>query len=88
MRVASERVAPECVAPERVASERVASERVASERVAPVLVAPVRVAPLRSFTRSRDFDAMGPNVKFVQCPEGELQKRKEVSTRVSTRGSE
>ena len=48
----------------------------------------VRVAPLRSFTRSRDFDAMGPNVKFVQCPEGELQKRKEVSTRVSTRGSE
>jgi len=32
----------------------------------------------RSFTRSRDFDAMGPNTKFVQCPEGELQKRKEV----------
>lgn len=23
-------------------------------------------------------DAMGPNTKFVQCPEGELQKRKEV----------
>ena len=32
----------------------------------------------RSFTRSRDYDAMGPNTKFVQCPEGELQKRKEV----------
>ena len=31
-----------------------------------------------SFTRSRDYDAMGPNTKFVQCPEGELQKRKEV----------
>merc|ERR1712185_358813 len=30
----------------------------------------------RSFTRSRDYDAMGPNTKFVQCPEGELQKRK------------
>ena len=27
----------------------------------------------RSFTRSRDYDAMGPNTKFVQCPEGELQ---------------
>eukprot|EP00884_Botryococcus_braunii_P018614 jgi/Botrbrau1/5436/Bobra.182_1s0038.1 len=32
----------------------------------------------RSFTRSRDYDAMGPATRFVQCPEGELQKRKEV----------
>ena len=32
----------------------------------------------RSFARSRDYDAMGPTTRFVQCPEGELQKRKEV----------
>uniref|UniRef100_A0A7S1N6M8 RuvB-like helicase n=1 Tax=Eutreptiella gymnastica TaxID=73025 RepID=A0A7S1N6M8_9EUGL len=32
----------------------------------------------RSFSRSKDFDAMGSNTRFVQCPEGELQKRKEV----------
>ncbi|CAF4651353.1 unnamed protein product, partial [Rotaria sp. Silwood2] len=32
----------------------------------------------RSFTRAKDYDAMGPQTKFVQCPEGELQKRKEV----------
>lgn len=32
----------------------------------------------RSFTRSRDFDAMGPQTRFVQCPEGELQRRREV----------
>ncbi|PIA39571.1 hypothetical protein AQUCO_02600193v1 [Aquilegia coerulea] len=32
----------------------------------------------RSFARSRDYDAMGPQTKFVQCPEGELQKRKEI----------
>ena len=32
----------------------------------------------RSFARSRDYDAMGPATKFVQCPEGELQKRREV----------
>merc|ERR1711937_55649 len=32
----------------------------------------------KSFARSRDYDAMGPQTKFVQCPEGELQKRKEV----------
>ncbi|CEM33444.1 unnamed protein product [Vitrella brassicaformis CCMP3155] len=32
----------------------------------------------RSFARSRDYDALGPQTRFVQCPEGELQKRKEV----------
>ena len=37
----------------------------------------------RSFTRSRDYDAMGPDTKFVQCPEGELQVRKEVVHTVS-----
>merc|ERR1719324_552977 len=31
----------------------------------------------KSFARSRDYDAMGPQTRFVQCPEGELQKRKE-----------
>lgn len=34
----------------------------------------------RSFTRARDYDATGPQSKFVQCPEGELQKRKEVNS--------
>merc|ERR1711977_12340 len=37
----------------------------------------------RSFARSRDYDAMGAMTKFVQCPEGELQKRKEVVHTVS-----
>jgi RuvB-like protein 2 len=37
----------------------------------------------RSFTRSRDYDAMGPETKFVQCPEGELQTRKKVVHTVS-----
>lgn len=37
----------------------------------------------RSYTRSRDYDAMGADTKFVQCPDGELQKRKEVEHRVS-----
>ncbi|KXS21455.1 ruvB-like 2-like protein [Gonapodya prolifera JEL478] len=32
----------------------------------------------RSFARARDYDAMGPETRFVQCPEGELQRRKEV----------
>ena len=37
----------------------------------------------RSYARSRDYDAMGVDTKFVQCPDGELQKRKEVVHTVS-----
>ncbi|XP_049281350.1 ruvB-like helicase 2 [Anopheles funestus] len=37
----------------------------------------------RSFTRARDYDATGTQTRFVQCPEGELQKRKEVVHTVS-----
>lgn len=37
----------------------------------------------RSYARSRDYDAMSADTKFVQCPEGELQKRKEVVHTVS-----
>jgi len=37
----------------------------------------------RSFARAHDYDAMGPQTRFVQCPQGELQKRKEVVHTVS-----
>jgi len=37
----------------------------------------------RSFARSHDYDAMGPSLKFVQCPTGEIQKRKEIEQIVS-----
>ena len=37
----------------------------------------------RSYVRARDYDAAGADVKFVQCPDGELQKRKEVTHTVS-----
>lgn len=32
----------------------------------------------RSFARASDYDAMGPQARFVNCPEGEIEKRKEV----------
>jgi len=32
----------------------------------------------RSLAKSTDFEAIGGQVRYVQCPEGELQKRKEV----------
>lgn len=37
----------------------------------------------RSLTHARDFDAMGPQTKFVQCPDGEISKRREVVHTVS-----
>jgi RuvB-like protein 2 len=37
----------------------------------------------RSFAKSRDYDAMGPDAKYLQCPDGDLQKRKEVVHTVS-----
>lgn len=54
-------------------------EKVSSGDVITIDKASGKITKLgRSFARSRDFDAMGPNTRFVQCPEGELQKRKEV----------
>ena len=37
----------------------------------------------RSYARSRDYDAMGADTKFLPCPEGELQQRRETVHTVS-----
>lgn len=37
----------------------------------------------RSLARARDFDATSSNTNFIACPEGELQKRKELVHTVS-----
>lgn len=37
----------------------------------------------RSYAKSRDYDAMGVDTKFLQCPDGDLQKRKDVTHTVS-----
>lgn len=59
--------------------ESLSKAQVAAGDVITIDKAVGRVTKLgRSFTRSRDYDAMGPQTRFVQCPEGELQKRKEV----------
>ncbi|KAL1307248.1 hypothetical protein HN51_049221 [Arachis hypogaea] len=59
--------------------EALGKEKVTSGDVIAIDKASGKITKLgRSFSRSRDFDAMGPQVKFVQCPDGELQKRKEV----------
>lgn len=59
--------------------ESLLKEKVTAGDVITIDKASGRISKLgRSFTRSRDYDAMGPQTRFVQCPEGELQKRKEV----------
>ncbi|KAK7315952.1 hypothetical protein VNO77_34536 [Canavalia gladiata] len=59
--------------------EALGKEKVSSGDVIAIDKASGKITKLgRSFSRWRDFDAMGPQVKFVQCPDGELQKRKEV----------
>eukprot|EP01018_Ginkgo_biloba_P019687 Gb_04895 [translate_table: standard] len=59
--------------------EGLTKEKVQSGDVIAIDKASGKITKLgRSFARSRDYDAMGPQTKFVQCPDGELQKRKEV----------
>lgn len=59
--------------------EALGKEKVQSGDVIAIDKASGKITKLgRSFSRSRDYDAMGPHTKFVQCPDGELQKRKEV----------
>ncbi|XP_046863667.1 ruvB-like 2 [Xenia sp. Carnegie-2017] len=59
--------------------ESITKEKVQAGDIITIDKATGKIAKLgRSFTRARDYDAMGAETKFVQCPEGELQKRKEV----------
>eukprot|EP01039_Chlorochromonas_danica_P009252 gene9252-10215_t len=64
--------------------EALQKEKISAGDIITIDKASGKIAKLgRSFTRSRDYDAMGPQTRFVQCPEGELQKRKEVVHTVS-----
>lgn len=64
--------------------EGLTKEKVLAGDIISIDKASGRISKLgKSFTRARDYDAMGPDTKFVQCPEGELQKRKEVVHTVS-----
>jgi len=59
-------------------------EKVTSGDVITIDKATGKISKLgRSFARAKDFEVTGSNVKFVQCPEGELQKRREVVHTVS-----
>lgn len=64
--------------------ESLAKEKIASGDVIAIDKASGKISKLgRSITRSHDYDAMGPHTRFIACPSGELQKRKEVIHTVS-----
>lgn len=64
--------------------ERLTQERITAGDVIRIDKASGKVSKLgRSVSRSRDYDAMASNTKFVTCPEGELQKRTTVTHTVS-----
>lgn len=64
--------------------ERLTQERITAGDVIRIDKATGKISKLgRSVSRSRDYDATGSNTKFVQCPEGELQKRTTVTHTVS-----
>eukprot|EP01034_Spumella_vulgaris_P032833 gene32833-40530_t len=50
--------------------EALTKEKVSAGDVITIDKASGKITKLgRSFTRSRDYDAMGPQTRFVQCPE-------------------
>mmetsp|Transcript_5058 Transcript_5058/g.15164 ORF Transcript_5058/g.15164 Transcript_5058/m.15164 type:complete len:468 (+) Transcript_5058:37-1440(+) len=64
--------------------ESLSKEKVTSGDVICIDKATGKITKLgRSFARSKDYDAMSASTRFVQCPEGELQKRKDVTHVVS-----
>ncbi|OMJ77096.1 hypothetical protein SteCoe_23367 [Stentor coeruleus] len=59
--------------------EQLQREKIVSGDVITIDRASSKISKLgRSFARASDYDAMGSQTRFVQCPEGELEKRKEV----------
>merc|ERR1712070_981312 len=59
--------------------EAISKEKIVAGDIITIDKASGKISKLgRSFARSSDYDNVGPQTRFVQCPEGELQKRKEV----------
>lgn len=59
--------------------DQLQSEKIVAGDVITIDKASSKISKLgRSFARASDFDATGPQMRFHQCPDGELEKRKEV----------
>eukprot|EP00828_Plagiopyla_frontata_P041952 TRINITY_DN613_c0_g1_i1.p1 TRINITY_DN613_c0_g1~~TRINITY_DN613_c0_g1_i1.p1 ORF type:complete len:462 (+),score=74.36 TRINITY_DN613_c0_g1_i1:174-1559(+) len=59
--------------------EAISKEKIVSGDVITIDKASGRISKVgRSFSRAADYDAQGPQTRLVQCPEGEIEKRKEM----------
>ena len=59
--------------------EAIIKEKISEGDVITIDKASGKISKLgRSLAKSTDYDAIGGQIRYVQCPEGELQKRKEV----------
>lgn len=59
--------------------EAISKEKITQGDIITIDKASGKISKLgRSLAKSTDFDAIGGQIRYVQCPEGELQKRKEV----------
>jgi RuvB-like protein 2 len=59
--------------------ESIQKEKISAGDIITIDKASGKISKLgRSIARSGDFDTVGASARFVQCPEGELHKRKEV----------
>lgn len=64
--------------------EALAKERISAGDIISIDKQNGRITKLgRSYARARDFDALGHETKFVSCPEGELQRRREITHTVT-----
>merc|ERR1712083_460625 len=64
--------------------EAISKEKIMAGDIITIDKASGKISKLgKSFARSSDFDNQGAQTRFVQCPEGELIKRKEVVHTVS-----
>ncbi|ORY20866.1 putative transcription regulatory protein component of chromatin remodeling complex [Naematelia encephala] len=64
--------------------DQLQKEKVLAGDVVSIDKASGRISKLgRSYGRAKDYDAMGADTRFVACPDGELQTRKEVVHTVS-----
>ena len=59
--------------------EAISKEKIVAGDVITIDKASGKISKLgRSFARASDYDASGLQVRYVQCPDGEIEKRKEV----------
>jgi len=65
-------------------TESLIKERVTSGDVIQIDKATGKITKIgRSISKSKDYDALGPQVKLVPCPSGEIQSRMEIVNTIS-----